>query len=77
MGILLEFLCKFVHLLTRLEKFLAFCKIVDLFLCSSLSDLSNLVYLVLGFIDRAHLNACIIVLVYADEVFIQLLIIDI
>ena len=68
MGILLELLCQLIHLLSCLKKALSLGQIAYLFLRGALRNFFDLVDLILSFGYRAHLDACVIIVVDAAEV---------
>lgn len=76
MRILLKLLCQFVHLLRCLYQALTFSKVIYLFCSCTLSDLLNLINLVLSFCDSTHLNSCVIVVIDSAEVRAELFVED-
>ena len=76
-GVLLELLGELVHLLGSLEEALSLGQVAYLFLGRTLSNLLDLIDLVLSFSYRAHLDARVIIVVDAAEVGGKLLIKDI
>ena len=68
MGILLELLGKLIHLLGSLEEAFSLGQIAYLFLRGTLRNFLDLVDLVLSFSYRAHLDACVIIVVDTAEV---------